>query len=63
MQQNIKAEKKSIYIQEYKKIVAKIVVMLVTKKDRLREKLKKIELMSMCEDNNMVTMRLQDETE
>ena len=42
MQQNIKAEKKSIYIQEYKKIVAKIVVKLVTKKDRLREKLKKM---------------------
>ena len=63
MQQNIKAEKKSIYIQEYKKIVAKIVVKLVTKKDRLREKFKKIELMSMCEDNNTVTMRLQDETE
>ena len=51
MQQNIKAEKKSIYIQEYKKIVAKIVVKLVTKKDRLTE------------DNNTVTMRLQDETE
>ena len=63
MQHNIKAEKKLIYIQEYKKIVAKIVVKLVTKKYRLREKLKKIELMSMCEDNNTVTMRLQDETE
>ena len=31
---NIKAEKNAIYIKEYKKIVAKIEVKLVTKKDQ-----------------------------
>ena len=38
---NIKAEKNAIYIKEYKKIVAKMEVKLVTKKDKMREKLKK----------------------
>ena len=38
---NIKAEKNAIYIKEYKKIVAKMEVKLVTKKDKTREKLKK----------------------
>ena len=57
------AEKNSIDIQEYKKIVAKIEVKLVTKKDKMRQKLKKIELMSMCEDSNTVTMRPQDKTD
>ena len=60
---NIKAEKNSIYIQEYKKIVAKIEVKLVTKNDKMRQKFLKIELMSMCEDNNTVTMRPQDKTD
>ena len=60
---NIKAEKNSIYIQENKKIVAKTEVKLVTKKDEMREKIKKIELMSTCEDNNTVTVRPQDKTD
>ena len=54
---NIEAEKDSIYIQEYKKIVAKIEVKLVTKKDKMRQKFKKTEVMLMCEDNNTVTMK------
>ena len=57
------AEKNSIDIQEYKKIVAKIEVKLVTKKDKMRQKFKKIELMSMCEDNNIVTMRPKGKTD
>ena len=38
---NIKAEKNSIYIQEYKKIVAKIEVKLVTKKRQKETKILK----------------------
>ena len=60
---NIKAEKNAIYIKEYKKIVAKMEVKLVTKKDKMREKLKKIELMSVHEDNNTVTMTPHDKTD
>ena len=60
---NIKAEKNAIYIKEYKKIVAKIEVKLVTKKDIIREKFKKIELMSIHEDNNTVTMTPHDKTD
>ena len=37
---NIKAEKNAIYIK-YKRIVAKMEVKLVTKKNKMREKLKK----------------------
>ena len=60
---NIKAGKDSIYIQEYKKNVAKIEVKLVTKKDKMRQKFKTIEVMLMCEDNNTVTMKPQDKTD
>ena len=49
---NIKAKKNEIYIKEYEKIVAKMEVKLVTKKEKMREKLKKNELMSVHEDNN-----------
>ena len=60
---NIKAEKNAIYIK-YKRIVAKMEVKLVTKKNKMREKLKKNELMSVREDNNnTVTMTPQDKTD
>ena len=36
-----KQKKNAIYIKEYKKIVTKMEVKLVTKKDKMREKLKK----------------------
>ena len=47
-----KQKKNEIYIKEYEKIVAKMEVKLVTKKEKMREKLKKNELMSVHEDNN-----------
>ena len=49
-------KKNTIYVQEYKKIVAKMEAEILTKKDKMREKLKRIELMSVYEDNNTVTM-------
>ena len=47
-----KKKKNEIYIKEFEKIVAKMEVKLVTKKEKMREKLKKNELMSVHEDNN-----------
>ena len=38
-------------------------VKLVTKEDKMRERLKKIELMSLCKDKNTVTMTPQDKTD
>ena len=35
----------------------------MTKKDKMRQKFKKIELISMCQNNNTVTMRPQDKTD
>ena len=54
--------KNAIFIQENKEIAAKMEVKLVTKKDKMREKQKKIELPSMCEDKT-VTMTPQDKTD
>ena len=51
-----KQKKNTIYVQEYKKIVAKMEAEILTKKVKMREKLKRIELMSVYEDNNTVTM-------
>ena len=50
--QSKKKKKNEIYIKEFEKIVAKMEVKLVTKKEKMREKLKKNELMSVHEDNN-----------
>ena len=63
MQKKYQSRKKNaIYIKD-KKIVAKMEVKLVTKKDKMREKLKKIELMSVHEDNNTVTLTPHDKTD
>ena len=51
------------FILKIKKIVAKMEVKLVTKKDKMREKLKKNQLMSVHEDNNTVTMTPHDKTD
>ena len=60
---NIKAEKNAIYIKEYKKVVTKMEVKLVTKKDKMRQKCNKIELMLVRENNNTVTMTPHDKTD
>ena len=52
MQKKYQSEKNEIYIKEFEKIVAKMEVKLVTKKEKMREKFKKNELMSVHEDNN-----------
>ena len=49
---NIKAERKMQFILKIKKIVAKMEVKLVTKKDKMREKLKKNWTDSVHEDND-----------
>ena len=51
-----KQKKNTIYVQEYKKAIAKMEAEILTKKNKMREKLKRIELMSACEDNNTATM-------
>ena len=51
-----KQKKNTIYVQEYKKTIAKMEAEILTKKNKMREKLKRIELMSACEDNNTATM-------
>ena len=56
-------KKNAICIQENKEIAAKMEVKLVTKKDKMREKQKNVELTSVCEDNKTVTMTPQDKTD
>ena len=58
-----KQKKNAIYIKEYKKIVTKMEVKLVTKKDKMRQKCNKIELMLVRENNNTVTMTPHDKTD
>ena len=41
MQKKYQSKKNEIYIKEFEKIVAKMEVKLVTKKEKMREKLKK----------------------
>ena len=52
MQKKYQSKKNEIYIKEFEKIVAKMEVKLMTKKEKMREKFKKNELMSVHEGNN-----------